>query len=82
MIRFKESRRHRLNPNDTPLVRSLVLEKLWHLLDEKNNPEVAEELFRIAWRMDHNTVGKPSYPEFSWEMLDDWLKAHEDNDVR
>ena len=77
MVPFNESRRHRLNPNETPLVRTLVLEKLRQLLDERLEPDVAEELFRVAWRIDNNAVGKPSYPQFDWVTLSEWLSVHE-----
>ena len=79
MVHYYESRRHRLNPSETPLVRGLVLEKLRRLYDERCDMWLAEEFYRIIWRMDHNRPGRPSYPEpFTWGTLEAYLMGCEE----
>ena len=70
-------RRHRLNADEVPLVRGLVLEKLVDLYEERRDLLEAEEFYRVIYRMDHNMPGRPAYPEpFTWTDLEAYLKKN------
>ena len=70
-------RRHRLNADEVPLVRGLVLEKLAELYEERRDLLEAEEFYRVIHRMDHNMHGRPAYPEsFTWTDLEAYLKKN------
>lgn len=68
------SRRHRLNTNEVPLVRGLLVEKLGQLYRDRTDLWLSEEFFRVLWRIDNYGRGRPSYPEpFSWGVLGEYL---------
>jgi len=77
MVHYYGDRRHRLNENEVPLVRGLVLEKLAELYGERQDLLRAEEFYRVIHRMDHNRPGKPEYPEFTWSYLGTYLEVNE-----
>jgi len=57
-------------------VHGLVLEKLHQLYADRADVLMAEEFFRILFRMDHNRPGRPAYPEpFTWGVLRMYLEA-------
>jgi hypothetical protein len=61
-----------------PLVRGLVLEKLAELYEERRDLLQAEEFYRVIHRMDHNSPGRPTYPEpFTWTYLGTYLEENE-----
>ena len=74
MAHFYGDRRHRLNADEVPLVRGLVLEKLAELYGERRDLLQAEEFYRVIHRMDHNRPGKPEYLEFTWSYLGAYLE--------
>lgn len=74
-MRYYESRRHRLNENETPLILNLIKITLKDLLYLKEDILFAEELWRILYRFETYKHGRPSYPDFSWELLDAWLSG-------
>jgi len=71
-------RRHRLNEDETPLVYTLVQEKLRQLLQDRAQLEEAVALFRLTWRMDHFGPGRPAYPEepITWTAIEEYVLAH------
>jgi gentisate 1,2-dioxygenase len=70
-------RRHRLNADEVPLVRSLVLEKLTELTEERRDLLQAEELYKVIHRMDHNRPGRPEYPKpLTWSYLEAYLEEN------
>jgi len=70
-------RRHRLNADEVPLVRGLVLEKLTELIGERRDLLQSEELYRVVHRMDHNRPGRPEYPEpLTWAYLEAYLETN------
>jgi len=74
MVHFSD-RRHRLNSDEALLVQGLLLEKLAELHGERRDLLKAEEFYRVVHRMDHNQVGRPSYPEpFTWQYLGAYLE--------
>ena len=77
MVHYYGDRRHRLNENEVPLVRGLVLEKLAELYEERRDLLQAEEFYRVIYRMDHNRPGRPEYPEpFTWPYLGAYLEVN------
>ena len=78
MAHFYGDRRHRLNADEVPLVRGLVLEKLAELYGERVDLLQAEEFYRVIHRMDHNRPGRPEYPNpFTWSDLGAYLEVNE-----
>jgi hypothetical protein len=70
-------RRHRLNADEVPLVRGLVLEKLTELIGERRDLLQSEELYKVVHRMDHNRPGRPEYPEpLTWAYLEAYLEIN------
>ena len=77
MAHFYGDRRHRLNADEVPLVRGLVLEKLAELYGERVDLLQAEEFYRVIHRMDHNRPGRPEYPNpFTWSDLGAYLEVN------
>ena len=75
MGNYNQCRRHRLNPDETPIVMQLVWNQLYKLQDTKEDPAQAEQLYRILYRFIHYSPGRPWYPEFSWREVDALLSA-------
>jgi hypothetical protein len=77
MVHYYGDRRHRLDADEVPLVRGLVLEKPAELYGEHRDLLQAEEFYRVVHRMDHNMPGRPAYPEpFTWTDLGAYLKKN------
>jgi hypothetical protein len=76
MVHYYGDRRHRLNADEVPLVRGLVLEKLAELYEERRDLLQAEEFYQVIHRMDHNTPGRPTYPPFTWSYLGTYLEVN------
>jgi hypothetical protein len=77
MVHYYGDRRHRLNADEVPLIRGMALEKLAEIYEERRDLLQAEELYRVAHRMDHNRPGRPEYPEpFTWSYLRAYLEAN------
>ena len=71
-----ESRHHRLTSAETPIVFNLVYRELWRLYEERSDPEAAEILFQVFYKFVTNSIGRPAYPEFGWQMLGEYLEAN------
>ena len=53
--------------------------KLRELVETRRDLWLAEEFYRVIWRMDHNQPGRPSYPEpFTWGTLEAYLMGCEE----
>ena len=72
---YSQRRRHRLNPDETPIVMELVWSKLQTLCEAREDPVYAETLYRILYRFHHNSPGRPWYPDFCWRTVDDLLSS-------
>jgi len=68
-------RRHRLNPDEAPVVMRLVWNRLYELLETRMDPLYAERLYRILYRFQYYAPGRPCYPEFNWSMVDTLLSS-------
>lgn len=75
MDHYNQYRRHRLNPDETPIVMQLVWNQLYKLQSTKDDPQYAEQLYHILYRFKHNSVGRPWYPEFTWREVDGLLAS-------
>jgi len=68
-------RRHRiLGPEVEPVI-GAVSHRLHELLDERK-PEAFEEawlLFRVLYRLEAHSSGRPRYPEAGWEAIEGYL---------
>ena len=81
MDHFKQSRRHRLNADETPIIMQLVWNVLYDLSEDKCDPFYAEQLFRVLYRFKYYAVGRPWYPEFCWAEVSDLLSSIEFEDT-
>ena len=43
------------------------------LLEKREETEKAEVAFRTLYRLEGGIVGRPKYPEFSWDFLSHYL---------
>lgn len=68
-------RRHRLNPDETPLVMGLVWARLFELCEARLDPLYAERLYRVLYRFHYYSPGRPGYPEFTWRIVEDLLSS-------
>ena len=66
-------KRHRLYPHDVPEVVEGLKLRLEALLEARIDPERAESVFRLMYRLLTHGKGRPKYPEFSWEFLQYFL---------
>ena len=67
-------KRHRLHSHEIPEVEEGLRLRLEALLEKKGEPERAEIAFRTLYRLKKTSVGRPKYPEFSWEYLNYYLR--------
>ena len=66
-------KRHRLYEHEIPeMIEGLRL-RLETLLEARVDPERAEIVFRTLYRLRDGGIGRPRYPEFSWEFLEYYL---------
>ena len=70
---YQEPRRHRLNRDETPIVMNLLYNELTNLSSEQSDAVLAEEIWHILIRFEENSIGRPSYPDFTWKRLKKWL---------
>lgn len=77
MGNYNQCRRHRLNPDETPIVMQLVWNQLYELLSIREDPVYAEQLYHILYRFKHYSPGRPWYPEFTWQEVDELLGSTE-----
>jgi hypothetical protein len=75
MDHYNQFRRHRLNPDETPIVMQLIWNKLTELSIKHNDPIYAEQLFKILYRFVHYSPGRPLYPEFNWKQVSELLHS-------
>ena len=67
-------RRHRLYSHEIPeVIEGLVL-RLEKLLEKREDLGRAEVAFRAMYRLEGGIVGRPKYPGFSWEFLQQYLE--------
>ena len=69
-------RRHRLYSHEIPEVVEGLRLRLEELLEKREDPERAEIVFRAFYRLERRIVGRPKYPEFSWDFLQDYLEQY------
>ena len=50
--------------------------RLEKLLEEGDDLERAEIAFRALYRLNGGFVGRPRYPEFSWDFLKHYLEVY------
>lgn len=74
MVLLYEPRRHRLGEEETPLVFGLIVRELSRLYKTRSNVILAEELYKIFYRMKVNQWGRPCYPAFTWKLLGEELE--------
>ena len=67
-------RRHRLYSHEIPEVLEGLVLRLEVLLERRDDLERAEVAFRAMYRLEGGIVGRPKYPEFSWEFLQQYLE--------
>lgn len=60
--------RHRLYDSEISEVILGLRLQLKQLLEEKKEPEKAEITFHCLYRLRDNNLGRPKYPEFSWDI--------------
>ena len=66
-------RRHRLYSNELPQVIEGLKLRLEYLLETQEDQESAKIAFRTLYRLQNRDVGRPKYPEFSWDFLQHYL---------
>ena len=66
-------RRHRLYPHEIPEVVEGLKLRLERLLEAREDPEKAEIVFKTLHRLLDGRIGRPKYPEFSWDYLQYFL---------
>ena len=66
-------RRHRLYSHEIPEILEGLRLRLEELLEKREDPERAEIAFRALYRLNEKGVGRPKYPEFSWDTLKNYL---------
>ncbi len=69
-------RRHRLYSHEIPDILEGLRLRLEVLLEKIEDSERAEVAFRALYRLEGGTVGRPKYPEFSWEFLEQYLEHY------
>ena len=69
-------RRHRLYSHEIPEVVEGLRLRLEHLLEARDDLEIAEIAFRTLYRLEGGIVGRPRYPEFSWDFLKHYLEVY------
>ena len=78
MTAHLSERRHRLNGFEVPEVKEALKGRLWHHYRSRDSLQEAAIAFRVLYRLETHTAGKPDYPEpITWELIGDWLKAEE-----
>ena len=68
--------RHRLYSHEIPEILEGLRLRLEELLEKREDPERAEIAFRAFYRLERMIVGRPKYPEFSWDFLQDYLEQY------
>ena len=63
-------RRHRLNNDEIPAVIAGLMLYLERLLEKKDDRASAETAFQAFYRLRNDKPGRPSYPEFSWDLIE------------
>jgi len=72
-------RRHRLYQSEIPEVILGLRLRLIQLLEEKNDSERAQLTYRCMHRLLERNLGRPKYPEFSWEYLSYYVYEGEEH---
>ena len=74
-------RRHRIYGREIEEVRKAALVRLWYHIRCKTEPYNAEALFKLFYRLNEHTVGRPDYPEpINWETIREYLSKAGKND--
>ena len=75
MVHFT-ARRPRILAHETPLIYGLVWAKLSELHEERSQPHLATQLFKILYRYVEYRPGRPSYPEpVTWSLIESWING-------
>lgn len=74
MVPFSE-RRHRIQGLEVPAVAGAVWRRLDELVAGKENPDEAEILFRVLYRLTIHRPGQPNYGLFTWKRARELLEA-------
>ena len=61
-------RRHRIFPDELPIVKAIAETVKSKQLDELKKGE-GKALFRVLWRIKEHRAGPPSYPEINEEVV-------------
>ena len=69
-------KRHRLHSHEIPEVTEGLRLRLEALLEKKEDLKRGEIAFRTLYRLEWEKVGRPKYPEFSWEYLKIYLDRY------
>ena len=69
-------KRHRLHSHEIPEVLEGLRLRLEVLLEKRKEPGRAEVAFRAMYRLEGWSVGRPKYPDFSWDTLEVYLKQY------
>ena len=71
-------RRHRLNGFEVPEVKEALRGRLWYHYRSRDGLQDAAIAFRVLYRLETHTTGKPDYPgPITWELIGEWLNAEE-----
>ena len=71
MAQYVGDRRYRLNGDEIPVVLELVRLRLLELVKAKEDLETAGILFRVLYRHQSYTPGRPTYPEpLEWGTIE------------
>jgi hypothetical protein len=74
-------RRHRIYGREIPEVRKAAYTRLWYHLEFEDDLYDAEALFKLFYRLNEHTVGRPAYPEdITWETIREYLEEAREQD--
>ena len=71
-------RRHRLYPHEIPEVIAGLKLRIAQLCVTKDDKEKAEIAFRTLYRLVRKESGRPRYPLFSWQLIENYSTYQEE----
>lgn len=80
MVPYYGERRHRVSGRELPHVVTAVENQLREWLQYRRDEDRygAMHLFRLWWRVQRHSVGKPSYPEpLTWGVIAEYLEPND-----
>jgi len=69
MVPFSERRHRILGPEVSPVVKAVRI-RLRYLIEARRDFEEAYLLFRVLYRMESHSPGRPDYPEPEWVTME------------